>query len=79
MRRDNLEARGEHWSEDDEAAFKKPIFERIDSKSSPYYATARVWDDGIIDPAQTRRTLGLGLYAALNAPIADTQFGVFRM
>ncbi|MAA76374.1 MAG: methylcrotonoyl-CoA carboxylase [Salinisphaeraceae bacterium] len=79
VRRDNLEARGEHWSEDDEAAFKKPIFERIDSKSSPYYATARVWDDGIIDPAQTRRTLGLGLYAALNAPIADTQFGVFRM
>jgi len=79
VRRDAMEARGEHWSEADEAAFKKPTQEQFETQSSPYYATARLWDDGIIDPAQTRRTLGLGLAAAANAPIAETRFGIFRM
>ncbi|HEY9545147.1 MAG TPA: carboxyl transferase domain-containing protein [Solimonas sp.] len=79
VRRDSLEAQGKSWSAEDEAAFKAPTREQFDAQGSPYYATARLWDDGIVDPAQTRRTLGLGLAAAANAPIADTRFGVFRM
>jgi 3-methylcrotonyl-CoA carboxylase beta subunit len=58
---------------------KKPILEKFDREGSPYYSTARLWDDGIIDPAQTRNVLGLSLSAALNAPIPDTNFGIFRM
>ena len=79
VRRDSLEARGKSWSAEDETAFREPIRNQFDLQSDPYYATARLWDDGIIDPAQTRRTLALGLSAALNAPIPQTRFGVFRM
>ncbi|MFN4064919.1 MAG: carboxyl transferase domain-containing protein [Parazoarcus communis] len=79
VRRDGIEAKGGSWSKDDEDAFKAPIREQYEVQGHPYYATARLWDDGVIDPAQTRRTLGLSLSAALNAPIAPTRFGVFRM
>jgi 3-methylcrotonyl-CoA carboxylase beta subunit len=79
IRRDSLEARGEAWPSEEEEAFKAPIRERYEVEGSPYYATARLWDDGIIDPAQTRDVLGLALSAALNAPIPETRFGVFRM
>jgi 3-methylcrotonyl-CoA carboxylase beta subunit len=79
IRRDALEARGETWAEADEAAFKAPVRERYESEGDPYFATARLWDDGIIDPAQTRDVLGLSISAALNAPIPETRFGVFRM
>mgnify|MGYP003296155945 CR=1 FL=1 len=79
VRRDGIEARGGTWSDDDEAAFKAPIREQYESQGSPWYATARLWDDGIIDPADTRRVLGLGLSASMNAPVERGQFGVFRM
>ena len=79
VRRDGIEAKGGHWSAEDENAFKAPIREQFEAQGSPYYATARLWDDGIVDPVQTRRTLALGLAASLNAPIAPTRFGVFRM
>jgi 3-methylcrotonyl-CoA carboxylase beta subunit len=79
VRRDGIEARGGAWSEEDEAAFKSPIREQYESQGHPYYASARLWDDGVIDPAETRRTLGLAISASLNAPIAKTRFGVFRM
>ncbi len=79
VRRDGLEARGESWSADDEEAFKAPIRDQYETQGHPYFASARLWDDGIIDPADTRRVLALGISAALNAPIAPTRFGVFRM
>jgi 3-methylcrotonyl-CoA carboxylase beta subunit len=79
VRREALEARGQAFSAQDEEQFKAPIRAQFDQQSDPYYATARLWDDGIIDPAQSRRVLGLSLYAALQAPPAPTQFGVFRM
>ncbi|MEO8926251.1 MAG: carboxyl transferase domain-containing protein [Caulobacteraceae bacterium] len=79
IRRDALEARGETWAAEDEAAFKAPIRERYEAEGDPYHATARLWDDGVIDPAQTRDFLGLAISASLNAPIAPTRFGVFRM
>jgi 3-methylcrotonyl-CoA carboxylase beta subunit len=79
VKRDGIEARGGKWSADEEAAFKAPIREQYEHEGHPYYATARLWDDGIIAPADTRRVLGLALSAALNAPIEDTRFGVFRM
>ncbi len=79
VRRDGIEAKGGRWSADDEAAFKAPIREQYELQGHPYYATARLWDDGVVDPAQTRRVLGLSLAAALNAPIEPTKFGVFRM
>jgi 3-methylcrotonyl-CoA carboxylase beta subunit len=79
VRRDALEARGEPWSEDDEARFKAPILEQYEVEGHPYYASARLWDDGVIDPADTRRVLSLGISAALNAPVEPTRFGVFRM
>jgi 3-methylcrotonyl-CoA carboxylase beta subunit len=79
VRRDNMEARGEAWSGDDEETFKEPIRAQYEKQGHPYYATARLWDDGVIDPADTRRVLALGLSASLNAPIEKTQFGVFRM
>jgi len=79
VRRDGLEARGEEWSAEAEEEFKRPIREQYEHQGHPYYASARLWDDGIIDPADTRRILGLGISAALNAPIAPTKFGVFRM
>ena len=79
VRRDGLEARGEAWPAEEEEAFKRPIRAQYETQGHPYYATARLWDDGIIDPADTRRVLALGLSAALNAPIDRTRFGVFRM
>jgi len=79
VKRDGIEARGGAWSADDEAAFKAPIREQYEVQGHPYYATARLWDDGVVDPAQTRRLLGLSLAATLNAPVVPTKFGIFRM
>ncbi len=79
VRRDALEARGEAWADGDEAQFKAAIRDQYERQGHPYYATARLWDDGIIDPADTRQVLALGLAASLNAPIPETRFGVFRM
>ncbi len=79
VRRDGIEGKGGNWSAADEEAFKAPIREQYESQGSPWYATARLWDDGIIDPADTRRVLGLALSASLNAPIEPARFGVFRM
>jgi 3-methylcrotonyl-CoA carboxylase beta subunit len=79
VRRDNLEAQGKVWPPEEEEAFETPIREQYEIQGHPYYASARLWDDGIIDPAETRMVLGLGLSAALNAPIPPTTFGVFRM
>ncbi len=79
VKRDAMEARGETWSREEEEAFRAPIREQYETQGHPYYATARLWDDGIIDPAETRKVLALGLSAALNAPIEPTTFGVFRM
>ena len=79
VRRDGIEAKGGIWSKEDEEAFKAPIREQYEVQGHPYYATARLWDDGVIDPADTRRVLALGLAAAQNAPVPDVKFGVFRM
>jgi 3-methylcrotonyl-CoA carboxylase beta subunit len=79
VRRDGLEKAGKRWSKDDEEAFKLPIREQYEVQGHPYYASARLWDDGVIDPSQTRRVLGLSISASLNAPIEPTTFGVFRM
>jgi 3-methylcrotonyl-CoA carboxylase beta subunit len=79
VRRDGLEAAGKNWSAEDEAAFKTPIREQYEIQGHPYYASARLWDDGIIDPADTRMALGLGISASLNAEIPKTRFGIFRM
>jgi 3-methylcrotonyl-CoA carboxylase beta subunit len=79
VRRDGMEARGESWSDADEEAFKAPVREQYEREGHPYYASARIWDDGIIDPAETRTVLGLSISAALNRPIEATKFGVFRM
>ncbi|WP_426078421.1 carboxyl transferase domain-containing protein [Janthinobacterium sp. PSPC3-1] len=79
VKRDGIEGKGGAWSADEEAAFKQPIKDQYEHQGHPYYATARLWDDGVIDPADTRMVLGLGLSAALNAEIPDTKFGVFRM
>src|SRR3546814_17025753 len=79
VRRDGIEAKGGQWSAEEEEAFKAPIRQQYEEEGHPYYATARLWDDGIIMPADTRRVLALSLSAALNAPIEDTRFGVFRM
>jgi 3-methylcrotonyl-CoA carboxylase beta subunit len=79
VKRDQKERAGEDWSEDEEAAFRQPILDRYEQQGHPYYASARLWDDGVIDPAQTREVLGLALSAALNRPIDETRFGVFRM
>lgn len=77
--RDNKERKGESWSEAEEAKFKQPIIDTYEQQGHPYYASARLWDDGVIDPAQTREVVGLSLSAALNKPIGDTRFGIFRM
>ncbi|HKQ84965.1 MAG TPA: carboxyl transferase domain-containing protein [Steroidobacteraceae bacterium] len=79
VRRDALEAQGKQWSTEEETQFKAPIRRQYETQGHPYYASARVWDDGIIDPKDTRTVLGLGLSAALNAPLEPTHFGVFRM
>ncbi len=79
IRRDAIEARGETWPEEDEAAFRAPILEQYEHQGHPTYASARLWDDGLIDPLDTRMSLALGISAALNAPAEPTRFGVFRM
>ncbi len=79
IRRDNIEARGGTWGRDDEEAFKAPLRDQFERQGHPYYASARLWDDGVIEPADTRTVLALSLSASLNAPIEPTRFGVFRM
>jgi 3-methylcrotonyl-CoA carboxylase beta subunit len=79
VRRDNIEASGKTWSVEEEDAFRAPIRATYEEQGHPYYATARLWDDGIIDPADTRHVLGLALSAAANAPAEPTKFGIFRM
>ena len=79
VKRSGIEAKGETWSEDEEAAFKQPILDQFETQSDPLYASARLWDDGIIDPKDTRRVIALSLAAAANAPIEETAFPVFRM
>lgn len=77
--RDGKERRGEDWSAEEEEAFKAPIRDKYEAEGSPYYSSARLWDDGVIAPADTRRVLGLSLSAALNGPFGERGFGVFRM
>jgi len=79
VRRDNIEAKGGDWPAAEEAAFKQPLLDQYEHQGHPYYASARLWDDGVIDPKDTRMVLGLALSAALNAPVEETKFGVFRM
>jgi 3-methylcrotonyl-CoA carboxylase beta subunit len=79
VRRDGMESRGESWSAEEEEAFKAPIRDQYEHQGSPYYSTARLWDDGIIDPADTRRVLGMGLAVAAHAPIPEPSYGIFRM
>jgi 3-methylcrotonyl-CoA carboxylase beta subunit len=79
VKRDAMERAGETWSEEDEAAFKRPTVEMFERQSHPLYASARLWDDGVVDPRKSREVLGLSLAAALNAPIGETRFGLFRM
>ncbi|MCV0441184.1 MAG: methylcrotonoyl-CoA carboxylase [Hydrogenophaga sp.] len=79
VRRDGIEAKGGSWSAEEEAKFKQPLLDQFAHQSHPYYASARLWDDGVIDPADTRRVLGLALSAALNTPIGEPKFGIFRM
>ncbi|MDQ6662479.1 MAG: methylcrotonoyl-CoA carboxylase [Chloroflexota bacterium] len=79
VRKEGLQARGKDMSPEEEAAFKQPILEKYEAEGNPYYSTARLWDDGIIDPRDTRNVLALGIAASLNAPMPDTPFGVFRM
>jgi len=79
VRQEGLAARGKGMSEEEEAAFKQPILDKYEAEGNPYYSTARIWDDGIIDPRDTRTVLALGIAASLNAPMPDTPFGVFRM
>jgi 3-methylcrotonyl-CoA carboxylase beta subunit len=79
VRRDAVEARGGTWSAEEETAFRRPILEQYERQGHPYYASARLWDDGVVDPVDTRRLLGLAISASLNAPAEPTKFGVFRM
>jgi 3-methylcrotonyl-CoA carboxylase beta subunit len=79
VKRDGIESKAGTWSKEEEESFKAPIREQYERQGHPYYATARLWDDGVIDPADTRRVLGLALAATLNAPPEETRFGVFRM
>ena len=79
VRRDGIERSGQSWSEAEEEAFKAPLRAQYERQGHPYYASSRLWDDGVIDPAETRRVVGLSLAAALNAPVGETRFGVFRM
>ncbi len=79
VHRDTIERRGQHWSAAEEEAFKAPIRTQYEEQGRPYYASARLWDDGVIDPADTRRVLALAISASLNAPIGRTEFGIFRM
>jgi 3-methylcrotonyl-CoA carboxylase beta subunit len=79
VKRDQLARASKSLSKEEEDAIRNPILEKYDTEGSPYYSTARLWDDGILDPAETRSALALGLSAAFNAPIPPARFGVFRM
>jgi 3-methylcrotonyl-CoA carboxylase beta subunit len=79
VKRDQLAREGREFSDGEERAMSQPILDKYEHEGSPYYSTARLWDDGILDPMETRQALALGLSAAYNAPIPDTTFGVFRM
>jgi 3-methylcrotonyl-CoA carboxylase beta subunit len=79
VKRDQLAREGRELSAEEERAIREPILEKYETEGSPYYSTARLWDDGVIDPLDTRRVLAIGISAALNAPIPETRFGVFRM
>ena len=79
VKRDQKEREGANWSAEEEAAFKQPVLDNYERQGHPYYASARLWDDGVIDPAETRDVLGLAISASLNAPVPETRFGVFRM
>ena len=79
IRRDQAESRGQEWSPDDQESFTAPIREQYETQGSPYYSTARLWDDGVIDPRETRRILGLALEAARHVPLEPVSYGVFRM
>ena len=79
VKRAQKERSGESWSAEEEAGFKRPLVEKYEREAHAYYASARLWDDGVIDPAETRQVLALALAAALNRPIGETRFGVFRM
>ncbi len=79
VKREQLERAGQEWSAEQEAAFKAPILAKYEEEASPYYSSARLWDDGVITPTETRQVLALGIAAALNAPISPSRFGVFRM
>jgi 3-methylcrotonyl-CoA carboxylase beta subunit len=79
VRRDGIAAKGGSWSKEEEESFRRPIREQYERQGHPYYASARLWDDGVVDPAETRRLLGLAISASLNAPIEQTRFGIFRM
>jgi 3-methylcrotonyl-CoA carboxylase beta subunit len=79
VKRDAIERAGGHWSDEEEAAFKQPTIDMFEAQGHPLYASARLWDDGIIDPRKSRDVLALSLSAALCAPIEETKFGVFRM
>lgn len=79
VKRDQKARNNEQWSEEEEQSFKQPIIDTYEKQGHPYYASARLWDDGVIDPADSRRVLGLALSASLNKPVEETRFGVFRM
>lgn len=79
VKRDGIEAKGGTWTAQEEVDFKQPILDQFSHQSHPYYSSARLWDDGVIDPVDTRRMLALGLSASLNAPIPEPRFGIFRM
>ena len=79
VKKDQAERAGTSWTEADDKAVKQPVIDSYEQQGHPYYASARLWDDGVIDPADTRKVLGLALSASLNKPIEDTHFGVFRM
>ena len=79
VKRDQLAREGKELSQEDETAIRGPILEKYEREGSPYYSTARLWDDGIIDPLDTRRVLGMGLAAAAHAPVPEPSYGIFRM
>ena len=79
VREESLEREGEEMTDEEREEFKEPILEKYEEEGNPYHSTARLWDDGVIDPADTRMVLGLGLSAAANAPLEETKYGVFRM
>ncbi len=79
VRREGIEAKGGAWTKEEQEAFKAPVRAQFDEQANPYYATARLWDDGIIDPADTRMVLALAISAGMNAPAGPPRFGVFRM